>query len=145
MNNLEDIVNSCVIEKKDDIIDYTLDEAVEESIKEMESNETLRKQFKEIDMQVSNNQLYKSILDINESMIKSKREELIIDNKIFREIEKGNDIAQEINRKYNKTTFAIMIILFILGILIGMIDDKWIPYVGNILDFARTATNVVKG
>lgn len=95
-------------------------------------------------MQVSNNHLYKTMLDINETLIIAKREELIITNKVFRAIEKNIGVTEKVNEKYNKTIIALIVTFFVLGMLIGMQDDKWLPYVGNILDFARTATNVVK-
>ena len=122
-----------------------LEKIIDNEIEAAQIEEDILKELELEEMQVSNNQLYKTLLDINDSIITSKREELIIDNKIFRAIEKNIEVTKKVETKYNKTTYAIMTILFILGVLIGMNDETWLPYVSNILDFARTATNVVKG
>lgn len=127
------------------VIDEDLDNILDDTLEEIKEEEELLKELEEEEMQVSNNQLYKTLLELNESFITAKREELIVDNKIFRAIEKVADISNSINGKYNKTTSIVMVILFVLGVLIGMQYETWIPYVSNILDFARTATNVVKG
>lgn len=124
--------------------DLELEDLIDEEIEDLEVEEEILKELEKEEMQVSNNQLYKSLLDINESIITSKREELIVDNKIFRAIEKGNDVISKVDSKFNKLLYAYMTGLFILGLLLGMQDDTWLPYVSNILDFARTATNVVK-
>lgn len=123
----------------------TLEKIIDNEIEAAQIEEDILKELELQEMQVSNNQLYKTLLDINDSIITSKREELIIDNKIFRAIEKVQDTSSSVDKKFNKTIYALWTVFFVLGVLIGMNDDTWLPYVSNILDFARTATNVVRG
>lgn len=115
-----------------------LEEIVEEAIRDFPNQQS------EEEIQVNNNQLFELLLSIKRDIIDTKREELIIDNKIFRQIEKATDVIKEVNIKYSKTAFTIMAILFVLGVLFGMQDEKWMPYLSSILDFARTTTNVIK-
>jgi len=113
-------------------LETIVDEAIEEIQQEIPT------------MSVTNEKLHETILDIRQDILSMKREELKIDNSIFRAIEKVSTTVSEFNGKFNKTFYIVGIGVFILGVLIGMQFELWSPYISQILDFFRTTSNMVK-
>lgn len=120
---LSDIVDSCIIEVEKDNLE----------------------QFEKMEMEeVDNNQLYEIAMSVKKDILDNKRDELKIDNAILRKLELTICILKKIDSKYNKTMAASMALFFLLGVFIGIQHETWIPYIGQLVDVAKAATNVIR-
>ena len=129
----------------DDVIDETLAIEELEGLKEEIQEQELEQEINEaMEKQMTNNDLYNIALTIRNDLYDMKKDELKIDNAILRKLDDLNGNVKTVNDKYSKTTFSIMAVLSVLFLLIGMQSEVWLPYVGNLLDFARTTTNIIK-
>lgn len=120
---LSDIVDSCIIEIEKDNLE----------------------QFEKMEMEeVDNNQLYELAMSVKKDILDNKRDELKIDNAILRKLELTICTLKKIDSKYNKTMAASMALFFLLGVFIGIQHETWIPYIGQLIDVAKAATNVIR-
>jgi vacuolar-type H+-ATPase subunit H len=120
-----------------------LEQLVDEAIKDFtnESNDEIDeetiKEFEELNkMPISNEKILESILDVNKSYISAKREELIIDNKIFRAIENNEKIVTELNGKHNRTIYILHMLFTLVGIGIGANLETFKPFMKELFNFA---------
>lgn len=98
---------------------------------------------------ISNTDLYEKMMKISDSLFELKKEngdtlldmkksDLKMDNHILRKIEANTCIAKRIDEKYNKVTFGLFALFFLIGIVFGTQIDVWSPYIGQTLDFIKT-------
>lgn len=142
IQEIEKIIDETIdeIQEQEEILQCPLLNVSEETIKEYEEME----QMKPEEIGVSNEKLFVTMLDIKDFLIDMKKDELKIDNQILRKQETAICVSKSIDGKYNKTTAVIMALMFILGILIGIQHEVWNPYITQLLDFAKTTSNIVK-
>ena len=125
IKELSDIVDSCIIEVEKD---------------NLEQFEKMEMEMEEVD----NNQLYELAMSVKKDILDNKRDELKIDNAILRKLELTICTLKKIDSKYNKTMAASMALFFLLGVFIGIQHETWIPYIGQLIDVAKAATNVIR-
>lgn len=123
-----------------------LEKQLDEALEEFKKEEILIEELECEDMQVSNNQIYKSIVEVNETLVIGKREELIITNKVFRAIEKlGVKIDEEVtpkltkmDKKLNKKLLLFLVVItalmfFGLGFITSSYKEELSPVMGKLL------------
>lgn len=132
---LDDIVDSCIIE----VID---NEAIEDRY-----NEVLRssKNFKNGMCEMKDSLTIMKAINSNKSAILTNRDiSMKSETKILEVAEKNNKLITIVNNKFNKIFFALLVIFFLCGVIIGMQNEAWLPYVKELLDFGRTANGFIR-
>lgn len=149
MRELDTIVKDCTIE-----------EIVDDAIKEFETDEELREQHQRLIKAKAKANQYKKggfssmkeYLALQSEMVKIQKE--IIENrnasnyseaKILKVAEKNNEGINTLNVKFNKIIYALFVVFFLLGVFTGIMDEVWKPYITDILNFTRASSNIMKG
>lgn len=136
MNNikeLEHIVISCTLEEH-----KILEDIVEKSIEEMEEIEAENafKEYEEMKPEVVDN-IMKEILKTRSEVLTNRSVSMDSEGKILKVAERNNEGIKSIDAKYNKTTYALFALFFLLGTLVGLQDEFWKPYISDILSGAK--------
>lgn len=117
-----------------DFSKVTLEKAVEDSIQEMIEidNQTVQ-EFEEMEkmqeMPKKNDDLYEVLLDIKNTLIDNKIQELKIDHKILDAIQDNYDVSREINQKHNKVVYIQFVLFTFMGMGIGANIAVFEPFI----------------
>ena len=124
-----------------------LERIVDECIIEIQSKDKLEKEFEEFDKmtnQVDNNTIFNEMTKMRSDFVDGKKSAYNMDVTILKKAQQNNDLLKEILTKNGKWLFIVTVLVFLCGVITGMQDQVWIPYLREVLDFAKTASNVIK-
>jgi predicted transcriptional regulator len=145
MERLNSIVKESTIEIK------TIEEAVDESIKEMQEIEAKKdfEEFKQMEEQPLQKmkdylELQKAIHDSKKEIIENRITSMKSESKILEVAEKNNKVICSVDNKFNKVMAALFVIFFLLGVITGMLDESWKPYLADLLSIAKTSSNIIR-
>ena len=123
----------CTI-KENKRLENIIDESIEE-FKDIESKKDFKeyKDMSEEDVLI----IRKELLSVREEVIENRSASSKSESKILEVAEENKVGISKIDAKYNKTTYALFTIFFLLGTLVGLQDEFWKPYISDILNGAK--------
>ena len=142
------------------IVDAEIERIVEDSIEEMEKLEADEQRYKNVSefsnfkrmekppdaMQRLKDELttQKQLNTLHNEILVNRSTSMKSEGKILEVAERNNKGISSIDSKFNKTIYSLFALFFILGICIGVLDEVWKPFLGDLLNFAKTASNVIR-
>lgn len=152
---LRDIVTEARIEEviKPSYDKEELERVVEESIEEAKENEELfKKDFEEFKkMKESPMDNFKEQLRIRSEIITNRDISMKSEARILDVAENNNkaikgakEVIDSVDNKFNKVIAALFVIFFLLGVITGVMDEVWKPYLADLLSIAKTSSNIIR-
>ena len=132
MNNIKElelIVVSCSLKVEE--LETMVDEALEEAIAIHDFGEYKDMKPEEVD------NIMKEILKTRSEVLTNRSVSMDSEGKILKVAERNNEGIKSIDAKYNKTTYTLFALFFLLGTLVGLQDEFWKPYLSDILSGAK--------
>ena len=137
MDSLNGIIKEATIERKDEELEEIVDECI---------NIT-----KEAEMPISNDELLETLLQFKRSLNDNRSEVLTnrdismrSESKILEVAAQNNKIIKSVDTKFNKVIAALFVVFYLLGVVTGMMDEAWKPYLADLLSIAKTSSNIIR-
>lgn len=146
---------------EDNIVDSKVEESIDviikESIEELEANEKTNSEndrFKEVEKLARKKKPFDKIKDelkiqsklnkVHDSILTNRDISMKSESKILEVAERNNKGIVTMNNKFNKIVYALLVIFFLLGVVTGMADEGWKPYLADLLSIAKTSSNIIR-